>query len=278
MVLPSGLEIPPLVYLAVLISGAVLIGVVLWALNPPIDQRTVVGLAPWMALGGALHALGQPSIELYDPVLLPLFEAPAVYLTTFILAGTVWVVVALLDTRRGDEGNASMHVGLVGTGVLTVILVLSAFTALRSGRLALIWPTVSVFGALVIGGLALAGIAFWRTPILIRTRYAAPVVLFAHAFDGTSTAIGKDIIGVAERSPIPRAIMDLAGSLPTASTIGSGWLFVFVKLVVAMVVVISMDEYLAEKPVEGSLVLSVIAAVGLGPATNNFVIFLFTPV
>jgi len=37
-------------------------------------------------------------------------------------------------------------------------------------------------------------------------------------------------------------------------------------------------EYLSEKPTEGSLVLSGITAVGLGPATNNFVIFLFTPV
>lgn len=278
MVLPSGLEVPPLVYLAVLLSGAVLVGAVLWSLNPPIDQRTVVGLAPWMALGGTLHALGQPPIELYDPLLQPLFEAPAVYLTTFVLLGVMWVVVALFDTRRGDEGNAAMHIGLVGTGVLTVVLVLAAITALRSDRLAIIWPSVAVFGGLVLAGLALAGIAFWRTPILIRTRYAAPIVLFAHTFDGVSTAIGKDVVGLTERSPLPRAIMDLAGRLPTAEFIGTGWLFIFVKTVVAMLVVITMDEYLAEKPTEGALVLSIIAAVGLGPATNNFVIFLFTPV
>jgi len=191
--------------------------------------------------------------------------------------GAIWVFVALLETRRNAQGRAAMHMGLVGLGVLTVVLVLSAITALRSDQLALIWPTASVFGGLVVAGVSLAAIAFWRTPIVIRARYAAPVVLFAHAFDGVSTAIGKDVVGVAERSPIPRLIMDLAGSLPTAETIGSGWLFIFVKVVVAMVVVVSMDEYLSEEPVEASLVLSAIAAVGLGPATNNFVLFLFTP-
>lgn len=278
MILPSGFELPPLLYLTVLVGGAVLITAVLWSLGPLIDQRTVVGLAPWMALGGALHALNQPPIELYDAALAPLFGSPAVYLTTFNLVGAIWVVVALVETRRGAQSRAAMHMGLIGLGVLTVVLVLSAITALRSDQLALIWPTASVFGGLVVGGLSLGAIAFWRTPIIIRARYAAPVVLFAHAFDGVSTAIGKDVIGVAERSPIPRLIMDLAGSLPTAETIGSGWLFIFVKVVVAMVVVVSMDEYLSEEPVEASLVLSAIAAVGLGPATNNFVLFLFTPV
>lgn len=278
MILPSGFELPPLLYLALLVSGAVLIAAVLWSLSPPIDQRTVVGLAPWMALGGALHALNQPPIELYDATLSPLFGSPAVYLTTFNVVGTVWVVLALFETRRNSQGRAALHMGLIGTGILTVVLVLSAITALRSDQLALIWPTVSVFGGLVVGGLSLAAIAFWRTPIIVRARYAAPVVLFAHGFDGVSTAIGKDVIGVAERSPIPRLIMDLAGRLPTAETIGSGWLFIFVKVVVAMVVVVSMDEYLNEEPVEASLVLSAITAVGLGPATNNFVLFLFTPV
>jgi len=69
--------------------------------------------------------------------------------------------------------------------------------------------------------------------------------------------------------------MEFAGSLPTASTVGSGWLFVVVKLAVAVAVVVLMDDYLREEPVEASLVLSLVVAVGLGPATNNVVLFLF---
>jgi len=48
-----------------------------------------------------------------------------------------------------------------------------------------------------------------------------------------------------------------------------------VKLVVAVAIVFLMDDYLQEEPVEASLILSVVAAVGLGPATNNVVLFLF---
>jgi len=276
MVLPSGFGLPPLPYLIALVGGTFLVGAVLVAVEPPIDQRAVVALAPWMALGGTLHALGQPPIYLYDAALDPLFGAPAVYLTAFIILGTVWVLLSMFAVRRGSDSTVSRNLGVVGTAILTVILVLTAITALRSGLLAVVWPTAAVIGSLVIAGAVVLGIALWRTPIMIRSRYAAPMVIFAHVFDGVSTAIGADVIGVGERSPLPRAIIGLAASLPTASTIGSGWLFVVVKVVVASGVVVLMHQYLADEPVEGSLILAVVTAVGLGPATNNFVLFLFT--
>ncbi|MDS0283395.1 DUF63 family protein [Haloarcula onubensis] len=275
MVLPTGFGLPPLPYLVVLVGGVVLIAALLVALEPPVDQRTVVALAPWMALGGALHALGQPPIELYDAALAPLFGTPSVYLTTFNLVGTVWLLLSFFGVRTGNDGNISRNLGLVGTGILTVVLVLSAVTALRSGLIDPVWPTLAVLASLFVAAVTVLAVALWRTPVIIRARYAAPVVVFAHAFDGVSTAIGTDVLGVSERSPIPRAIMEFAGSLPTASTVGSGWLFVLVKLVVAVFVVVLMDDYLQEDPVEASLILSVVAAVGLGPATNNVVLFLF---
>jgi len=278
MVLPSGFGLPPLPYAVALLGVTFLVSALLVALEPPIDQRMVVALAPWIALGGALHALSQPPIELYNDVLSPLFGAPAVYFTTFATMGTVWIVLSIVGVQRGHDDNVPLNLGLVGTGVLTVVLVLSAVTALRSGLLSLIWPTVAVVGALVVAGVTVLAVSLWRTPIIIRARYAAPVVIFSHALDGVSTAIGTDVIGVGERSPIPRAIMAFAGSLPTASAIGSGWLFVLVKLIIVVAIVVFMDDYLSEEPVEASLILAVITAVGLGPATNNIVLFLFTPV
>lgn len=278
MVLPAGFSLPPPLYVISLVGGALVISALLVAIEPPVDQRTVLALSPWMALGGTLHALNQPPIEVYDAALAPLFGTPAVYVTTYVTVGTVWVALSLLGVQRGHAENVSRNLGLAGTGVLTVILVLSAITALRSGLLELVWPTVSVVGALIVGGLTLLLVALWRTPVIVRARYAAPVIIFAHAFDGVSTAVGTDIIGVGERSPIPRLIMEFAGTLPTASVIGVGWLFVLVKLVVAVAVVFLLDDYLNEEPVEASLLISIIAAVGLGPATNNVILFLFTPI
>jgi len=276
MVLPSGFGLPPLPYLVVLVGGVVLIAALLVALEPPVDQRTVVALAPWMALGGALHALNQPPIELYDAALAPLFGTPSVYLTTFNIMGTVWLLLSFVGVRMGHDENIPRNLGLVGTGILTVVLLLSAVTALRSDLIDPVWAPLAVLLSLFVAAITVLVVALWRTPLVIRARYAAPTVIFAHVFDGISTAIGTDVIGVGERSPVPRAIMDFAAGLPTASTIGSGWLFVLVKLVVAVAVVVLMDDYLKDDPVEASLVLSVVAAVGLGPATNNVVLFLFT--
>jgi len=275
LVLPTGFALPPLPYLVVLVGGVVLIAALLMALEPPVDQRTVVALAPWMALGGALHALNQPPVELYDAALAPLCGTPSVYLTTFITLGAVWLLLSFLGIRLGHDQNISRNLGLVGTAILTVVLVLSAITALRSGIIDPVWSPLAVLLSLFVAAIAVLAVALWRTPLVIRARYAAPVVIFAHVFDGISTAIGTDVLGVAERSPVPRAIMEFAAGLPTASTIGAGWLFVLVKLVVAVAIVFLMDDYLQEEPVEASLILSVVAAVGLGPATNNVVLFLF---
>jgi uncharacterized membrane protein len=275
MVLPSGFGLPPLPYLVVLVGGVVLLTALLVALEPPVNQRTVVALAPWMALGGALHALNQPPIELYDATLSPLFGTPSVYLTTFNTMATVWLLLSMFGVRTGHDENISRNLGLVGTGILTVILLLSAITALRSNIIDPVWPALAVLVSLFVAAIAVLAVALWRTPLVIRARYAAPVVIFAHVFDGVSTAIGTDILGVSERSPLPRLIMEFAGSLPTASAIGSGWLFVLVKIVVALAVVVLMDDYLNEDPVEASLLLSLVAAVGIGPATNNVVLFLF---
>jgi len=275
MVLPTGFALPPLPYLVALVGGTFLLAALLVALEPPVDQRTVVALAPWMAVGGAMHALGQPPIELYDATLAPLFGTPSVYLTTFILTAGVWLVLSMLGVRIGHDGNISRNLGLVGTAILTVILLLSGVTALRSDLIAPVWPALSVIVSLFVAAITVLVLALWRTPMIIRARYAAPTVIGAHVLDGVSTAVGTDVLGVGERSPLPRLIMEFAGTLPTAAVIGSGWLFVLVKILVAAAVVVLMDDYLNEEPVEASLLLALVAAVGIGPATNNIVLFLF---
>jgi uncharacterized membrane protein len=99
------------------------------------------------------------------------------------------------------------------------------------------------------------------------------VAVFGHALDGVSTAVGVDLLGSGERSPIPAAIMEFAGSLPTASAIGQGWLFVLVKLLIAAAVLLLFADFIQEDPVQGNAALGVVAAVGLGPGTHNILLF-----
>jgi uncharacterized membrane protein len=99
------------------------------------------------------------------------------------------------------------------------------------------------------------------------------IVLFAHLLDGISTAVGVDVLGTGERSLVPARIIEFARGLPTEPFIGAGWLFVVVKLFVAAFVVVAFADYVREEPERGTLLLAGIAAVGLGPATNNLLLF-----
>ena len=101
------------------------------------------------------------------------------------------------------------------------------------------------------------------------------LVLFAHLLDGISTAVAVDVFGTTERSLLPARIMEFAGILPTEPYLGTGWLFVAVKLAVASLIVVAFADYVREEPVRGNLLFAVVIAVGLGPAMNNlFITFL----
>jgi len=271
-ILPTGFALPALPYLVVLLGGTGLVTVLLSAAQPEIEQKIVVALVPWMAIGGALHAFAQ--VGLYPSLYRPLFGTPAVYFTTYILTAGTWLVLQGIGIVRGNEDTVSRNLGLVGTAILVVLFVMRVWQTLGQPTFSPVWSALSVVGAIAVAAVVVLAISLWRTPVFVRTRYAGPVVIFAHALDGVSTAIGTDVLGVSERSPLPREIMHFAGQLPTAEVIGVGWLFVVVKLVVAAAIVVSFNRYIQDEPIEGSLVFALIAAVGLGPATNNIFLFL----
>jgi uncharacterized membrane protein len=99
------------------------------------------------------------------------------------------------------------------------------------------------------------------------------LVVFAHALDGVSTAVGVDFLRASERTPLSAAILEFAGTLPTADPLGVGWLFVIVKLALAAAIVHLFAGYVREDPGQAYLLLAVIAAVGLGPGTQNVLLF-----
>ncbi|ACV47640.1 MULTISPECIES: DUF63 family protein [Halomicrobium] len=271
-ILPTSFALPPLPYLVVLLGGAGLVTALLSAAEPEIDQRAVVSLLPWMAIGGAFHAFEQ--LALYPPLYEPLFGTPAVYLTTLLLTGGVWLALQAVGIVRGNEDTVVRNLGLVGTAIFVVLVVVRIWQSIAQPTFSPVWPAVSLIVALAVTALVVLAISLWRTPVFVRTRYAGPVVVFAHALDGVSTAIGADVVGASEQSPLPRLIMEFAGQLPTADLLGVGWLFLLVKLVIAAAIVVSFNRYLADEPTEGALVFSLIAAVGMGPATNNLFLFL----
>lgn len=302
-VLPSDLVVPPLPYAAALAVGAAVVLAALVRLRPPVTGRTVPAATPWMVVGGGLHGLEQ--YGLVPGVVVPLVTAPAVYVTTTVAAGAVWAAAASpagrsTDATPGEQsaGDRDGHraegrttdgesadgrstdrptgtLGLVGGVALAALVAFAYADALgRVGAVTLAWPLVGVVGAAVVGGPVYYLLVTYRPTATEQAGVGGAVAVFAHALDGVSTAIGVDLLGTGERSPIPRAIMEFAGTLPTAPYLGSGWLFVVAKLAVAAALVVLLADYVEDDPVEGNLLLMLVAAVGLGPAANNLTLFL----
>lgn len=274
--------IPPVVHSVGLLVGSGFVLVLLLAARPPINQKTVVAFAPWVVSGAVLHVFHQLNVlykqQVFPEPVDPLFSAPAVYLTVFVLMGLVWSLATMFLTNPNADVVASYLAGMgVGTMLPLLGLLLLRGTDPAIRPLEPVWPTVGLL--LSVGGTfaIILLIGLWRTAIFAKMRYVGPLIIFAHLFDGVTTAIGVDALGAGERSTVPQAILDFSAQLPTAETLGTGWLFVLIKLVIAVSIVVLFADYVRDKPVESNIIMGIIVAVGLGPGTYNFLLFLLSP-
>lgn len=270
-VLPSGFGLPPLPYAVGLAAGVVVVAVLLALLGPPMGSWDVLALAPWMGLGATLHVLHV--VGAFPPVVDPLFGAPAVYGTTFVVAGVVWLF-ATVGAAAGFFASVARLMGVVGTNALLVFVAFLGLLGVQSGTLDPLWPGVALLASVVVAGVAFVGLSVVYTDPVATTGKAGAFVVFAHVLDGVSTAVGVDVLGVAERSPLPRAIMSFAGDLPTAELLGVGWLFVLVKVVLALVLLSLFTDLVREEPYRGNLLLAAVAGVGFGPGFYNVLLYL----
>ncbi|WP_435099970.1 DUF63 family protein [Halarchaeum sp. P4] len=267
MVLPSGFVVPPLPYLLALLAATLLVGAALVREHPAVTSRTVLALAPWMALGSTLYVCHQ--LGVVPASVAPFVSAPAVYLSTFVVAAAVW-----LAARR----TAAPRRVLAGVGLLLVSapVAVAVNYGTSHGTLTPAWPLAGLLLALLVTGVCWAGLRRYRVEDARVVEGAGALVVFGHALDGITTAVGVDVLGFGEQTPLSRLIMEFAGSLPTASVLGVGWLFVLVKLAVAVGVVLLLADYVREAPAEGYLLLAFVAAVGLGPGAHNLLLFTVT--
>ncbi|MFB6157863.1 MAG: DUF63 family protein, partial [Haloferacaceae archaeon] len=159
-----------------------------------------------------------------------------------------------------------------GTAVLAPTLAAAAAVGVVRGTVSALWPAVGLVVAVGVAAAAWAALRRLRPDVALTGR-VGPLAVFAHALDGVSTAIGVDVLGYGERTPLSRLVIEAGRALPTADLLGSGWLFVAVKVLVAAAVVAAMTDLVREEPTEGNLLLALVVAVGLGPGTHNLVLF-----
>lgn len=275
----DGFIVPSAPLLAVLVVGTIVAVAMIYTLQPPISERFVLALVPWVLCGAALHVFYQLgelyAVQIYPRSVEALFAAPSVYVTTFLAMAFVWIVSLVVGGGLGAHERSSQYVGGTGLGVAVVLMLLLIWQSLDPvvGPLRIVVPLAAVVLSMAVTFVVYIGLGAWRTYVIAEARVAGAMVLFAHTLDGITTAIGVDILGVGERSVIPRTIIDFAADLPTAPYIGSGWLFAVVKIAVAVVIVWAFADFVRERPVQGYLLFAIVMIVGLGPAINNLLLF-----
>lgn len=263
-VLPAGFSLPPLPYLLALLVGLGVVGWLLVRRRPPVTEWTVLALVPWVVLGAALHVLYV--VDALPATVRPLAGTAAVYLTVGLGAGATWLVAnrAAAGTERllGGAGTA------VALGTVVAALV-------YSGSRGAFRPVPAV-GILVVA--AAVAVATWvllgrARPDVAVTGRPGFLAVAAHALDGVSTAVGYDVLGFGERTPLSRLLIDAGAALPTQQYVGAAWLFVLVKVLLACWVVALFADLVRDAPRRGRLLLAAVAAVGLGPGAHNLLLF-----
>lgn len=264
MVLPSGSTLPPLPYLLGVLGAAIAVIIALYDRDVGFDQQNLLAFAPWMVAGSAFYALYQ--IGAAPGSIAPLFSSPTVYVTTGVLAGAAWVF-----TSRFDATNRWL--AIIGVLAAIVPIAYASFVAFNAGTFT---PGWSLFGAVVAVGLT-AGIwrCFgWYTPeVSAHLGAVGALAIFAHVLDGVSTTIGVDVLQFGEQTPLSAFLLEVGGALPTEPYLGSGWVFLMVKVVIALGLVYLLDDLVRDDPTRGYALLLLVTAVGLGPASYNLVFF-----
>ena len=270
--LPSGFALPDPPYLLV-VAGLLAVALLALALaRPVVREGTVLALTPWMVVGAGLYALYQ--VDAIPDAVAPLFGSPIVYLTVFAVLGFVWGLSSLV----GGPEFAAMVVAVAGGGLLLAVVGIALVVGLTTTELHLLWPGIGVVVAVVLALLAWSLLARLAPDAKRITGWAGVLVVFAHTLDGVSTAVGVDKLGFGEQTPLSAAVISLGESLPTEPLLGAAWLFVLLKIALAMAVVALVAGYVEDEPTEGYLLLAAIAAVGLGPGAHNVVLFSISPV
>jgi uncharacterized membrane protein len=263
-VLPEGTTLPPLPHAAFLVVAAVAVGYGLVRATPAVGDAEVVALVPWMIAGAAANVLEQ--VGAIPAAARPLFGSPSVYLFVGIVAGAVWLVA------RAAERSVPRALAAGGSAVALVAVGAVLAEGFVRGSVDPVLPAVGLAAGAGLGWLVAQGLRATQ-PVVAEAGRAALLAVVAHGVDGVTTAVGVDLLGFGERTPLSRAVIEVGATLPTADLIGATWLFVVVKLVVAAGAVWLIAPAVREDEREGYLLLTVVAAVGLGPGVHNALLF-----
>ncbi|WP_256558129.1 DUF63 family protein [Halomarina litorea] len=254
-------------HLLLILGVTGLLLVALAALRPAVNEATVVAFVPWVGVAAGLALFGRTAA--LSPTLTSVLRPPLVYLVTLDVAALLWLafLLGLVDSRGWSPAGA---MGILG--LLAVSPIVGVSVALDGGAVELFWTVTSVALTTVVTATVWAVLALYHPAITGRTGVLGALVVFGQVLDSITTMVGIDVLGLSEQTPLSRAVLDLAGLLPTADLLGVGWLFTLLKLAMAVAIVWTVADHL-HRPAQKYLLLGVAATAGLGPGFQNLLLY-----
>lgn len=222
-----------------------------------LDATTVLAWAPWVGLVAAAGVYLDDGFGTVAGM-----EPQTFTLSLLAVAGATWLVL-----RRATDSQQSARLFAGAGGVVLAVLL----------GYALAGASVAAVGWLALATLLAGAFAVFAWEVLSRTslpptsQSLSVFLVFAQALDATTTAVGIDALGYGEQSPVSAAIIEFSAGLPGSVLLGTAWLFVLVKVVLA-VAIIGLLLGGTENRLR-TLSLGIGAFAGLGPAVHNVVLF-----
>lgn len=195
-----------------------------------------------------------------------LFTEGARYAAVGAVVVVVWLVGRLLQY---SNPRITPPRAILSTGVFVAVAVATLLAWSFDGSVTLFWPTISIGAAVILTVGVWSLLERWNLTVTRRAGDAAGLLLFGQLLDAVTTMVGVDVLGFYERVTLSRLLIDATASLPVPPLFGSTWLFVLLKLGLAVKIVIWIGKSDNLTPFERQGVLGVVTAAGLIPAVNN---------
>lgn len=219
----------------------------------------LLGWTPWVALAASAGVSVAGGL---DTVVGMELAGPSTAILAAALVG--WLGLRWLLPRR----QAARLFGVAGT---VAFAPLAVHVARQASVETVGWLSLALTGAVVLAWWGRSAIA--RHGGSERASVLGGFVVFGQAFDALTTGVGIDVLGYSEQNRLSDAILSLAEGLPLSGVVGTSWLFIAVKLALAVAVVVLVVD---GGDTEQTLVVALAAFAGFGPAVHNVVLFATT--
>ncbi|WP_276271902.1 DUF63 family protein [Haloarcula litorea] len=276
-------------YMLILVYMLVGVYILLDELEIADDPELYYAFVPFMLLGGALRVVEDATDRAIDAGTTPLVEyplssliiSPVIYGTVFLLTLGTLVACLRLD-REGVVDSYYRTTAGIGSALVLGTLAYLTFVATTTAYSTLypsVLVTTVVLASVLSYGLYRAFEAY-APEVNDGTGYIGLLVIWGHAIDGVANVVladWLDLLGVPlqyyPKHPANAFIIAVTESLQPAgisAAVGTSWPFLFVKLVVASLVVwLFNGKFIEESPRYALLLLVAVTAVGLGPGTRD---------